>query len=72
MVTCMTIASGPAGPVLAGPDFTFDFKIAHMLTSNNQLLKIIPYQKCSAARVTAAVINTSSAGAREKQVECCL
>ena len=21
--------SGPAGPVLAGPDFTFDFKIAH-------------------------------------------
>ena len=31
----MAVASGPAGPALAGPVFTFAFKIAHAQTINN-------------------------------------
>ena len=64
----MAIASGPASPVLAGPVFTFAFKIAHAQTiarrdrsattniiNNNYALSIT-----GAARVTAAAISSSS------------
>ena len=32
----MAVASGPAGPVLAGPVFTLTLKIAHVQTITNQ------------------------------------
>ena len=32
----MAVASGPAGPVLAGPVFTFIFKTAHAQIMNNE------------------------------------
>ena len=34
--TCMAVASGPAGPVLAGPVFTVIFETAHAQIMNNE------------------------------------
>ena len=52
----MAVASGPAGPVLAGPVSVFAFKTGHAQMINNKAIRIATGIGCSAARVTAAVI----------------
>ena len=48
----MAVASGPAGPVLAGPVFTFPFKIAHAQTISNDIIIINNY----ALSITSAAL----------------
>ena len=56
----MAIASGPTGPVLAGPVSVFAFKTAHVQMITNKAM-----QHCESnnlhqlAKVIAAAINTS-------------
>ena len=46
----MAVASGPAGPVLAGPVFTVIFETAHVQIINNKIHVWCPFYNLSSTR----------------------